>query len=59
MLKGYFITKTHTIGDDVDSKYDQLRDWHDFHRFLPPKQDWSHYVRAYTVDAKTVPTDQP
>lgn len=59
MLKGYFITKTHTIGDDVDSKYAQLAHFPEYHRFLPPKQDWIRYVRAYTVDTKTVSADQP
>lgn len=51
MLKGYFITKTHTIGDDIDEKHEQLRKWPEFLKFLPPKQDWSQYVR---VDSPSV-----
>lgn len=50
MLKGYFITKQHTIGDDVDSKYKQLKDWPEFHKFLPARQDWGAlYERATLV----------
>jgi hypothetical protein len=50
MLKGYFITKTHTIGDDVDSKYEQLSAYPEFLKYLPPKQDWSQYERG-SLDA--------
>jgi hypothetical protein len=46
MMKGYFITKTHTIGDDVDSKYKQLAQYPDLLQYLPPKQDWSQYERG-------------
>jgi len=53
MIKGYFLTKTHTIGDDVDEKHAQLKDYPDLQKLLPPKQDWSQYVR--TMDAASVP----
>lgn len=46
MLKGYFITKTHTVGDDVDSKWSQLSTYPEFLKYLPPKQDWSQYERS-------------
>lgn len=46
MMKGYFITKTHTIGDDVDSKYKQLARFPELLQYLPPKQDWSQYERG-------------
>jgi hypothetical protein len=54
MMKGWGITKTHTIGDDVDLKYEQLRKWPQFLKFLPPKQDWSQYVRPDTMDAASL-----
>lgn len=46
MMKGYFKTKTHTIGDDVDEKYNQLADHPYLRRLLPPKLDWDSYERA-------------
>lgn len=46
MLKGYFITKSHTIGDDIDSKWDQLKNFPAYLQYLPPKQDWTQYERA-------------
>jgi hypothetical protein len=46
MLKGYFITKTHTIGDDIDSKYKQLARFPELKQYLPPKADWSQYERG-------------
>jgi len=49
MLKGYFITKTHTIGDDIESKYAQLKNKPEYHQYLPPRQDWSQYERATLV----------
>jgi hypothetical protein len=49
MIKGFFLTKVHTIGDDVDEKHEQLKDYPDLQALLPPKQDWSQYVR--TMDA--------
>ena len=45
MLKGYFITKTHTIGDDIESKYAQLSNKPEYLRYLPPRLDWSQYER--------------
>jgi hypothetical protein len=45
MIKGYFITKTHTIGDDIDSKYKQLAKWPELTKYLPPKLDWEQYER--------------
>jgi len=49
MLKGYFITKTHTIGDDVDEKHNQLYRWPELQALLPPKQDWRQYERGTLV----------
>ena len=49
MIKGFFLTKTHTIGDDVDEKHAQLKDHPYLLDLLPPKQDWKQYVD--TVDA--------
>lgn len=46
MLKGFFITKTHTIGDDIDSKYKQLAEFPELLQYLPPKQDWRQYERG-------------
>lgn len=46
MLKGYFITKTHTVGDDIDSKYKQLARHPELLQYLPPKLDWSQYERG-------------
>jgi hypothetical protein len=49
MLKGYFITKTHTIGDDIESKYEQLKNKPEYHQYLPPRQNWAQYERATLV----------
>lgn len=49
MLKGYFITKTHTIGDDIESKYEQLKDMPDMLKYLPPRLDWTQYERAFVA----------
>ncbi len=49
MLKGYFITKTHTIGDDIDSKYLQLHRWPELQELLPPQENWSKYERCTLV----------
>lgn len=48
MMKGYFKTKTHRIGDDVDEKHAQLKEaGHDYLcDLLPPKLDWSTYEQA-------------
>ena len=45
MMKGYFITKSHTIGDDILEKYEQLAD-SPLQRYLPPKQDLTQWVRV-------------
>ena len=57
MLKGWGVTKTHTIGDDVDSKWEQLRKFPEFHKYLPTKQDWSKYERPATLDPATLSAD--
>lgn len=57
MLKGWGITKTHTIGDDVDSKWEQLRKFPEFHKYLPTKQDWSKYERPADLDPATISRD--
>lgn len=54
MLKGFFITRTHTIGDDVASKHKQLADFPDLLALLPPNQDWSCYERPEALDTATV-----
>ena len=46
MIKGFFLTKSHTIGDDVEEKYYQLRDYPELHKYLPARLDWTQYVRA-------------
>lgn len=57
MLKGWGITKTHVIGDDIDSKYEQLRKWPGFHKFLPEKVNKDDYARPATLDAATLSAD--
>jgi hypothetical protein len=54
MLKGYFITKTHTIGDDVDEKHEQMKDFPDLCELLPTKQNWSKYERG-PLDTTSLP----
>jgi hypothetical protein len=54
MLKGWGITKVHTIGDDVDTKWAQLAEFPEFHKYLPTKEDWSKYERPATLDTKTL-----
>lgn len=49
MLKGYFLTKKHTIGDDVSSKYKQLREYPNYLKYLPPAADWTKYERGVLV----------
>jgi len=46
MMKGYFITKTHTVGDDVAEKHRQLKDYPLLTEILPKQQDWKQYVRG-------------
>ena len=36
MLKGYFLTKTHVIGDDIVEKWHQLKDYPSVQDMLPP-----------------------
>lgn len=36
MMKGAFQTRTHEIGDDIDEKWEQLRDYPELQRLLPP-----------------------
>ena len=55
MIKGYFVTGTHTLGDDVDEKHEQMKDFPEMCRFLPPKQDWSKYVKSNTLVTPFVP----
>ena len=49
MIKGYFLTGSHTLGDDVDEKHRQLAKFPDLCTLLPPKQDWKQYVKSNTV----------
>lgn len=53
MIKGFFLTKTHTIGDDVDEKHAQLKDYPELCELLPKRQDWSKYERG-SLGSKTV-----
>lgn len=46
MLKGYFITKTHVIGDDIAEKHAQLAAFPEYLQFLPPKIDLNDYQRG-------------
>lgn len=57
MMKGFFLTRTHTIGDDVDTKWSQLRDFPHLHKYLPPQLDWSIYERPRTVDTPAISAD--
>lgn len=56
MIKGFFLTKTHTVGDDIDEKHAQLKDHPYLLEFLPPKLSDYHrnsYVKA--LDPTSVP----
>jgi len=55
MIKGYFITGSHTIGDDVDEKHEQMQDFPELCRLLPPEQDWKQYVKSSTLVTPFVP----
>ena len=55
MLKGYFLTKTHVIGDDIDEKYDQLAQYPDMQSLLPSRIVKSNYVRRI-LEPTSVPT---
>lgn len=55
MMKGYFKTQTHKIGDDVDEKHKQLAAYPDLQKFLPPQLIWNTYERA--MEPSTVPAD--
>lgn len=44
MMKGYFITKSHRIGDDLLDKYKALGD-SPLRHYLPPKQDLAQWSR--------------
>lgn len=57
MLKGFFLTKSHTLGDDLASKHDSLKDFPDLLPLLPPQLDWSFYERPATMDPATVSGD--
>ena len=46
MMKGYFKTKTHTIGDDVDEKHKQLTGYPFLKGMLPPQLNWNSYEQA-------------
>lgn len=48
MLKGYFFTKSHVIGDDIIDKRDQLRDYPLLQMLLPrwSEKDDSEYIRG-------------
>lgn len=41
MMKGFFQTKSHTIGDDIDDKYTQLSGHPELTKLLPSTQVWS------------------
>ena len=49
MLKGYFITKKHVIGDDIREKHSQLAAYPHLLRFLPPTVELEEYVRGELV----------
>jgi hypothetical protein len=50
MLKGYFITKTHVIGDDINDKHDDLGDdLYDLAKYLPPKVILTDWTRGELV----------
>jgi len=55
MIKGYYLTGTHTLGDDIDEKHEQMKDFPEMCRLLPPKQDWSKYVKSNTLVTPFVP----
>jgi hypothetical protein len=59
MLKGWGITKTHVIGDDIDTKHQQLAKWPDFRNFLPAQIDRSLYERPATLDATSLSISSP
>jgi hypothetical protein len=59
MLKGYFITKTHTIGDDLESKYNSMMPYPKYVLHLPTRSNWSDYERPATLDPQTVSADLP
>lgn len=44
---------SYKFGSDIDRRHEQLKDYPDLLALLPPKQDWSQYVR--TMDAASVP----
>lgn len=49
MIKGYFKTRSHTIGDDIDEKHEQLKDHPDLLLMLPPmltSEQRAKYARA-------------
>lgn len=49
MLKGYFITKKHVIGDDIAEKHSQLAMYPNLLQYLPPRVDPKEYVRGDLV----------
>lgn len=46
MMKGFFKTKTHEIGDDIQDKWDQLVDFPELRVLLPPGVERGLYVRG-------------
>lgn len=54
MMKGYFITKTHQIGDDILEKHMQFSDFPDLIKFLPPRINLNDYKRG-TLESPTLP----
>lgn len=46
MMKGFFKTKKHYIGDDIIDKYMQLKDYPDLRGLLPPLINTADYTRG-------------
>lgn len=43
MMKGFFKTKSHLIGDDIQDKWDQLEDYPELRALLPKEVESSEY----------------
>jgi len=45
-LQGHFFTNTYSIGDDIDKRHKQLKDYPQLKSLLPPVLDWSIYIKG-------------
>lgn len=54
MMKGYFLTKTHQIGDDIQEKHMQLASHPEYLQFLPKRVNLNDYKRG-TLEPTPVP----